>query len=107
MTSLRYAVLDDGGVKVNSILVVDPYPQEYWPGYGRYITAEHGEPDPVPPADLDIRTGVSPFSFLTVRPLDRFNVGDTMDLTTGEITYAPPPPPPEPEPEPQPDEVSA
>jgi len=51
MTALRYAVLDQNGVKLNGILVDDPYPQDYWPGYGRYITCEFGEPDPSPPAN--------------------------------------------------------
>jgi hypothetical protein len=91
--ALRYAVLDATGVKLNGILVDDPYPQSYWPGYGRYITCEFGEPDPVPPANLDIRTGDRPFSYLTVRPTARFNIGDTMNLTTGEITPAPQPDP--------------
>ena len=96
MSALRYAVLDANGVKVNGIMVDDPYPQEYWPGYGRYITCEYGEPDPTPPADLDIRTGDRPFSYLLVRPQGRFDIGDTMDLETGAITPAPQP---EPEPE--------
>ena len=95
-TALRYAVLDAAGVKLNGILVNDPYPQDYWPGYGRYITCEYGEPDPTPPENLDIRVGDRPFSYLTVRPAGRFNIGDTMDLTTGAITPAPQP---EPEPE--------
>ena len=100
MTALRYAVLDASGVKLNGILVSDPYPQDYWPGYGRYIVCECGEPDPVPPECLDIRVGNRPFSYLPVRPLELFNIGDTMDLTTGAITFAPPPEPqPEPEPE--------
>jgi hypothetical protein len=93
-TALRYAVLDAAGVKLNGILVNDPYPQEYWPGYGRYITCEFGEPDPTPPANLDIRTGDRPFSYLTVRPAGRFNIGDTMNLVTGEVTPAPQPEPP-------------
>jgi hypothetical protein len=98
MTALRYAVLDQNGVKLNGILVNDPYPQEYWPGYGRYITCEFGEPDPTPPANLNIRTGDRPFSYLTVRPLAPMNIGDTMNLATGEVTPAPAP---EPQPEPE------
>lgn len=93
MTALRYAVLDANGVKLNCILVDDPCPQEYWPGYGRYITCEYGEPDPTPPANLDIRTGDRPFSYWIVRPLAQFSIGDTMDLTTGAITPAPQPEP--------------
>lgn len=90
MTSLRYAVLNASGVKINGILVADPYPADYWPGYGRYIVCEHGEPDPVPPDCLDIRDGDRPFSYLTIRPQGPFGNGDTMDLETGAITYAPP-----------------
>lgn len=97
MTALRYAVLDENGVKLNGILVDDPYPPTYWPGYGRYITCEFGEADPTPPANLDIRTGDRPFSYFTVRPQAQFSIGDTMNLQTGEITYAPSP---EPVPEP-------
>lgn len=93
--ALRYAVLDENGVKLNGILVDDPYPQEYWPGYGRYITCEHGEPDPTPPANLNIREGDRPFSYINVRPQAQFSIGDTMDLATGAITYAPPPEPPQ------------
>lgn len=93
MTALRYAVLDASGVKLNGIIVNDPYPQDYWPGYGRFITCEYGEPDPTPPENLDIRTGDRPFSYLLVRPTARLNIGDTMNLTTGEVTPAPPPEP--------------
>lgn len=88
MSSLRYAVLDENGVKVNGIMVDDPYP-EYWPGYGRYITCEFGEPVPTPPANLDIRVGDRPFSYLLVRPQGQFNIGDIMNLETGEITPQP------------------
>jgi hypothetical protein len=93
--SLRYAVLDANGVKLNGILVDDPYPQPYWPGYGRYITCEFGEADPTPPQSLDIRGGDRPFTYLLVRPTATFSIGDTMNLETGEVTLAPPPPPPE------------
>lgn len=95
MSALRYAVLDAAGTKLNGILVDDPYPQAYWPGYGRYITCEHGEANPIPPEVLDIRTGDRPFSYLLVRPTARMNIGDTMNIETGEVTPAP-----QPEPEP-------
>lgn len=89
---LRYAVLDTTGTKINGILVDDPYPQSYWPGYGRYIVCEFAEPDPAPPENLDIRTGDRPFSYLTVRPVSAMSIGDTMDLITGTVTPAPPGP---------------
>lgn len=91
MTALRYAVLDANGTKLNGILVDDPYPQSYWPGYGRYITCEFGEPDPTPPENLDIRTGDRPFSYLIVRPNAQMSIGDTMDITNGNVTPAPTP----------------
>lgn len=85
---LRYAVLDETGKKINGILVDNPYPQEYWPGYGRYITCEYGEPDPTPPANLELHEPPREFSYLLVRPTSRMEIGDTMDLTTGEVTPA-------------------
>lgn len=93
-TVLRYAVLDENGVKVNGILVDDPYPQDYWPGYGRYITCEFGEPDPTPPADLQLHDPPRTFSYLLVRPDAPMNIGDTMDIQTGKVTPAPQPEPP-------------
>lgn len=83
---LRYAVLDENGVKINGILVNDPYPQDYWPGYGRYITCEFGETDPTTPEILEIRTGDKPFTYLLVRPDARFDIGDSMDISTGNVT---------------------
>lgn len=91
--TLRYAVLDSSGKKLNGILVDDPYPSNYWPGYGRYITCEYGEDAPTPPANLNIRSGERAFSYLMLRPKASFSIGDTMNLMTGEITYAPLPEP--------------
>lgn len=97
--SLTYLVLDENGLVINAILVNDPYPDDYWPGDGRYITCAFGQADPTPPANLDIRTGDRPFTYLTVRPTSRCWIGDTMDIATGEVTLAPPP-------EPTPEEVT-
>lgn len=88
MSALRYCLLDATGLVINVILVDDPYPQDYWPGYGRYITCAFGEPDPTPPDNLDIRTGDNPFTYLTVRPTSRCEIGDTMNVATGEVTPA-------------------
>lgn len=92
--ALRYAVLDQNGVKLNGILVDDPYPQSYWPGYGRYITCEFGESDPTPPPNLEIKQPPREFTYLLVRPDAQMNIGDTMDLATGHVTPAPQPDPP-------------
>lgn len=85
---LRYAVLDANGVKLNGILVDNPYPQDYWPGYGRYITCEFGEPDPTSPANYEIKPPPREFTYLAVRPLAPMSIGDTMDLATGAVTTA-------------------
>lgn len=116
MSTRRYAVLDENGVKLNCILVDDPYPAEYWPGYGRYIVCEHNEPNPTPPVNPEIlermqqsldpniralgrRVVPKRFTWLPVRPQGRFEIGDTMNITTGAITPKPVPPP-EPDPVP-------
>ena len=98
MSALRYAVLDANGVKLNGIMVNNPYPQDYWPGYGRYITCEFGEPDPTPPTNYEIKQPPRMFTYLAVRPLAPMSIGDTMNLATGEVTPAP-----QPELEPQPE----
>jgi hypothetical protein len=91
--SLTYLVLDASGLVLNAILVDDPYPQSYWPGYGRYITCAFEQPGPTPPANLDIRTGDRPFTYLMVRPTSRCWIGDTMNIATGVVTPAPIPDP--------------
>lgn len=93
MNVLRYCLLDENGLVLSVILVDDPYPENYWSGYGRYITCAFGEPDPTPPVNLDIRAGDRPFTYLTVRPQSRCEIGDTMNILTGEVTLAPPPDP--------------
>lgn len=91
--SLTYLLLDANGLVINAGIVDDPYPQEYWPGDGRYITCAFGQPDPTPPANLDIRVGDRPFTYLTVRPTSRCWIGDTMNIVTGVVTPAPIPDP--------------
>lgn len=93
MTALRYCILDEAGLVINVVIVDDPYPEGYWSGYGRYITCAFGEPNPTPPANLDIRTGDNPFTYLTVRPTAHCWTGDTMNPVTGEVTPAPIPEP--------------
>lgn len=93
MTALRYLILNEAGLVVNAILVDDPYPEGYWPGYGRYIVCGFGEADPTPPSDVNLRVGDAPFTYLTVRPMERCEIGDTMDIATGAVTPAPQPEP--------------
>lgn len=90
--SKRYAILDANGVCLNVILVDDPYPSTYWPGYGRYATCAD-EGDVVLPDNPDITPN---FTILSVRPTGPIWIGCTMDIATGDVT---PPPQPEPAPE--------
>lgn len=98
MSALNYLVLDENGLVINAGPVDDPYPEGFWGGDGRYITCAFGQPEPTPPANLEIRTGFLPFTYLTVRPTSYCWIGDTMNVETGEVTPAPPP-------EPAPEEV--
>lgn len=100
MRSLGYLVLDETGLVINAIAIDDPYPDNYWPGSGRYITCAFGEPDPTPPSNLNLRPGdMPPLTYLTVRPTSRCWIGDTMNVETGAVTPAPLP-------DPAPEEVS-
>ena len=81
MTAVRrYAVLSKNGEVVNSILIDDPMPDGYWPGYGYYLIDQGpvGGPDQAP----TIRTKLDVPQFAP-RGLQ---IGDTVDLNTGVVT---------------------
>jgi len=81
--TLRYSVLDSSGTKINAILVEDPYPQTYYPGYGSYIVCDFGEDDPTQP---DLTNITDQFIYLTIRPTEFMDMGDSMDINTGVVT---------------------
>jgi len=81
--TLRYSVLDSNGTKLNTILVEDPYPQTYYPGYGSYIVCDFGEDDPTQP---DLTNITDQFTYLIVRPTGFMDIGDSMDINTGVVT---------------------
>jgi hypothetical protein len=91
--SYRYVVLDAQGFLMNRILVVSPYPEGYWPGYGRYIAYAGEDPAPPVPDNPEVAPG---FTYLSVRPAEPMAWGAQMNIQTGEVT-PPPPPPPEPD----------
>lgn len=84
----RYVVLDENGYLVNRILVSLPYPDDYYPGYGRYIAYAGDDPAPQPPGNPEI---LPDFTYLNARPSMPMAWGAKMDIETGEVT--PPPPP--------------
>lgn len=78
--SKRYAVLDKNGVVVNHILVDDPLPAKYWPGYGATL---------VPLEACDCSAGAA-LNIVKLKITEIPQIGDTVDLSTGTvIKFAP------------------
>jgi hypothetical protein len=78
MSAKRYAVLDASNVVVNHILINDPLPKGYWPGYGKTLL-------PLEPVDTSNGGGgldIIKFDKWPIIP----QIGDTVDLTTGTVT---------------------
>lgn len=99
MSSHRYTILDADGYYVNGVRLLDPYPMGAWLGRPcSYIVYAGDNPAPNPPAHDEVYPGVI---FLHVRPSEEMSSGDRMDLTTGEVTKAPPPEPVPEEPAPE------
>jgi hypothetical protein len=72
----RYAVLDANGVVVNHILINDPLPAKYWPGYGAAL---------VPLEAADVSAGAAlDVHVLKISAIPQ--IGDTLDVATGKLT---------------------
>lgn len=74
----RYAVIDKDGKVVNHILIDDPLPKGYWPGYGAYLVPL----EPVDTSNGGAGLDVIVFEKMTATP----QIGDTLDIETGEVT---------------------
>jgi hypothetical protein len=74
--SKRFAVLDANGVVVNHILINDPLPAKYWPGYGAAL---------VPLEEADVSQGAA-LDVHVLKIIDIPQIGDTLDVNTGELT---------------------
>ena len=74
--SKRYAVLDANGVVVNHILIKDPLPAKYWPGYGKTLL-------PLEPCDVSAGAALDVVK-LKIGTIPQ--IGDTVNLTTGAVT---------------------
>lgn len=74
----RYIVTNSSGKVVNVILLDDPLPKGYWPGYGAYLL-------PLQPVST-VKGGAG----LPVIIFDKWpvipEIGDTVDLATGQVT---------------------
>ncbi len=77
MASKRYAVLNKDGVVVNHIVIADPMPDGYWPGYGAYLLCEEGASKDADKAGLEV---------LNVTPDKALQPGDAIDLQSGAVT---------------------
>jgi hypothetical protein len=77
MSGKRYAVLDANGVVVNHILIKDPLPAGYWPGYGAALV-------PLENVTFDVEGARLPVHVLKIADIPQ--IGDTLDVNTGELT---------------------
>jgi hypothetical protein len=78
MAAKRYAVVDANGKVINHILINDPLPKGYWPGYGTNL---------VPLEQVDLSNGGGGLDIVT---FDKWpvipQIGDTVNLATGAVT---------------------
>lgn len=74
--SKRYAVLNKNGVVVNHILIDDPMPKDYYPGYGQYLICLSGTPDLKTPSGLQA---------LQITPSMPPQIGDVINVGTGQV----------------------
>ena len=77
MAGKIYGIFDANGVMVNRVVLEEPLPRMYWPGYGRYYYDLSG-------------TEAAPIRFqltkLPHRPTAYPQIGDKVDLVTGVVT---------------------
>jgi hypothetical protein len=77
VTGKRYAVIDKDGKCVNHILINDPLPAGYWPGYGSHLV-------PLEPVEIGKGAALDVVVFEKMPVLPQ--IGDTIDLDTGVVT---------------------
>jgi hypothetical protein len=77
VTGKRYAVIDKNGKCVNHILINDPLPAGYWPGYGSHLV-------PLEPVEIGKGAALDVVVFEKMPVLPQ--IGDTIDLDTGVVT---------------------
>ncbi len=89
MTAKRYAVIDENGVKVNSIAADEDAAKAgtCWPGYGAGLVLEGDLPEDPPPVSQPPKD--PGFRLFDVTPSAPMNVGDAIDLQTGKVTPKP------------------
>lgn len=78
MAAKRFAVLNSSGVVVNIVLIDDPMPKDYWPGYGKWLLCLEGS--------ANTSKGTAGLTILTITPDKPVGIGDTINTTTGAVT---------------------
>lgn len=91
MTVRKYAVIDANNVVVNVILVNNPMPANYWPGYGQYLCYQ-GPVNPNEVASPDAYTYSSLLAqfprtptFGGVTPFYGLGIGDVISAVNGTV----------------------
>jgi hypothetical protein len=84
----RYAILDVNGRCVNVVLVDDPMPADYWPGYGYYIVDQGSIPPITPDTEPIIASSV--LIVPSAKPNRKIQIGDVMVINSGTVfSYVP------------------
>jgi len=89
MTTRKYAVIDATNIVVNVILVNDPMPANYWPGYGMFLCYQ----GPANPHEADSAFTYSSLlaqfprtpKFGGVTPYYKLGIGDFVSPTNGTV----------------------
>lgn len=89
MTVRRWAVIDASNVVVNVILVNDPMPANYWPGYGMFLCYQGpGNPQEAD-SSFTYSSLLSQFprtpTFGGVTPFYRMGIGDVISAVNGTV----------------------
>ena len=84
-----YGVLDETGVKLNTITADDALVASgWWPGYGAKLIDEGENPADPPPAPPPVK----PVTWRVLPPAkDKMSNGDRLDEKTGDVIRAPVP----------------
>jgi hypothetical protein len=81
MAAKHYAIFNGANQCINVVLVDDPLPAKYWPGYGAFMLCLDGTPD------LSAGSGIP---VISVTPSQRPQIGDVIIPGSGTVfRYAP------------------
>lgn len=89
MTVRKWAVIDASNVVVNVILVGDPMPANYWPGYGMFLCyqgpADPKEADSAHTDSSRLQMFPRTPTFGGVTPYYKLGIGDVISAVNGTV----------------------